>query len=47
MRNCIICNKELQEEEWKLCKTCAEFYNRKYSNEEIDEILEELERLGK
>ena len=45
MKRCIVCRKELEENEDKLCKTCSEFFNRKYTDEEIDEILEELERL--
>jgi rRNA maturation endonuclease Nob1 len=45
MKRCIVCRKELEENEDKLCEICNEFFNRKYTDEEIDEILEELERL--
>jgi len=46
MRKCQICDKKLERDEWKLCKTCAEFHTLNYTNEEIDQILGELERLN-
>jgi hypothetical protein len=47
MERCIVCKKKLAEDEHILCKTCDDFFNKKHTDEEISEILDELEKVDK
>ena len=45
MKKCKVCGKKLEENETEYCKTCIEFHDYFYSNEELDRLLEEYERM--